>query len=851
VSTHATRDLHDGWSLCSVDPDAARTPEALALLAPAWQSAIVPGTVATSMQAAGALDLDHASDFDARDWWYRGRFAGNGPVGDATDVLCLDGLASLADVWLNGVHVLSSENMFVTHEVDVKHLLGADNEIVMRFRSLNAACAASRGRPRWKTKLVERQQLRWHRTTLLGRMPGWSPSVRPVGPWRAVRLERRATIDVVSGEAYPFAQTRGGAVEALLVIRPISGAHTLAATLTVGGKDARLAMARGPNGDVTLRGTLALPKAAHWWPHTHGDQPRYDARVTVETTDGEVEIALGQVAFRRLAVDRSEGGFALKVNEAPVFCRGACWTPPDIVSLDADPESYRRLLTLARDAGMNMLRVGGTMVYESDAFYDLCDELGILVWQDFMFANMDYPAGDAAFAASVKREAENVLARVRRHPSLAVLCGNSEVEQQAAMLGLPPEMWSNSLFQELLPSAVAAAAPGMPYWPGSPSGGALPFHTDAGVAHYYGVGAYLRPLDDARRANVRFAAECLGFANVPEPRMVDELLPNGESPVHHPRWKARVPRDHGAGWDFEDVRDHYLARLFDVDPMRLRYSDMERYLALSRVATGAVIEQTIGEWRRGASTCRGALIWFFRDLWAGAGWGLVDSDGRPKAAYYAAKRAMQPVSLSVSDEGANGVHLHVCNDRAAPLDAELRVTLWRGGSTTAPVGAPLRIDARSTATVAADALFRRFHDTAYAYRFGPPGHDALVATLLDETGVVLGEAVHFPAAIPTARADEPIVSATAARLPDGTVAITLRAERFAQSVWIDAGDFTPDDNYFHLTPDRPRVVLARAHGEHPRFVGFVQALNAREGVAFSAIEILTLDAPPPLAGAVT
>ena len=144
------------------------------------------------------------------------------------------------------------------------------------------------------------------------------------------------------------------------------------------------------------------------------------------------------------------------------------------------------------------------------------------------------------------------------------------------------ERWGSHLFRELLPEWSRSLAPNVPYLPSSPTGGTLPFHVDSGVAHYYGVGAYLRPPDDARRAHVRFAAECLAFANVPEQTTVDTLLPNGESQVHHPRGKARVPCDHGAGWDFDDVRDHYLETLYNVHPMRLRYAGMGRYLALSR-----------------------------------------------------------------------------------------------------------------------------------------------------------------------------------------------------------------------------------------------------------------------------
>jgi beta-mannosidase len=198
-----------------------------------------------------------------------------------------------------------------------------------------------------------------------------------------------------------------------------------------------------------------------------------------------------------------------------VFLRGAVWTPIDIRALRAEPGVLRRALEAARDAGLNMLRVGGTMVYEQDEFYSACDELGILVWQDFMFANMDYPVGDAAFRAGIVAEARHQLQRVGGHACIAAYCGGSEVAQQAAMMGLPSGQWSNDFFDDELPRLCAEISPGVPYFPSTPWGGALPFHVGTGISHYYGVGAYRRPLADVRSAQVRFTTECLGFSNVP------------------------------------------------------------------------------------------------------------------------------------------------------------------------------------------------------------------------------------------------------------------------------------------------------------------------------------------------
>ena len=831
--------LNVGWELAAAGVVAPMDPASTDTLS--WSPAPVPGTVAAALRANGALDLDHLPDLDASDWWYRCHFDATraAPAGERL-VLHFDGLATIATVWLNGTCVLEARNMYVAHSIDVTALVREENTLVLRFASLRAALGTRRPRPRWRTKLVEHQQLRWHRTTLLGRMPGWSPPVRPVGPWRGVRLERRSVIEVVRCTVQPRALERGGQVAVSAVVRPLGGTQIRTAELRIGDVRAALTLTAGED-VVLLEGTVAMPHAERWWPHTHGGQPRYEAGVRLETSAGPVEIAVGRVAFRALGVDRTDGGFGLVVNDVPVFCRGACWTTSDIVTLGGNEDRYRTLLTLARDAGMNMLRVGGTMIYEDESFYELCDQLGILVWQDFMFASMDYPVDDPVFVDEVTREAEQLLMRLAPRACLAVLCGNSEVEQQASMLGLDRERWSNALFQEILPRICTAHAPDVPYWSSSPTGGALPFHVDQGIAHYYGVGAYLRPLEDARRSGVRFVSECLGFANVPEPDAVARLLPNGERPFHHPRWKVRVPRDQGAGWDFEDVRDHYLATLFNVDPMRLRYADTDRYLALSRVVTGEVMAQTIGEWRRAGSPCRGALVWFYQDLWLGAGWGVVDAEARPKAAYFALRRSMRPLAMFATDEGANGVRFHLVNDAAEEVRGKLRLALLRGrDGVTISVEQQVSVAARGASTYDADALVGRFQDTAYAYRFGPPGHDAVAATLLAPDGGLLAEVQHFPEGPSGPRWEGALVTGHATA--NGLDAVTLRltAQGHARYIALELDGWLPEDNYFHMQAGCERVVRCTRSGAGAVFGGFVRALNATDG---SQLRLLVTDGP--------
>jgi beta-mannosidase len=782
-----------------------------------WFPATVPGTAAGSLRDAGHWDFLRPRDFDAEDWWWRTRFrAEAGPA-----ALGFDGLATLAEIWLDDHLILASDNMFRAHEVPVS--LHGEHELVIRCRALATELAKRRPRPRWRVPMLEQQQLRWFRTTLLGRTPGWSPPCPAVGPWRGVWLETRA---LVIGPVRLDARVNDGQGSVAIIAELDS--HIEAAVLVVERDGQRTTAPLTPDGGC-WRGRAEIECPALWWPHTHGEPALYRASLELRYVGGMATVDLGNLGFRSIEVGRGAGDdFRVIVNGVPVFCRGACWTPLDPVTLTSTPEACRTAIAQAREAGMNMLRVGGTIVYEDEAFLDALDEAGILLWQDFMFANMDYPE-DEAFTANVLAEVDQQLERLHSHACLAVLCGNSEVEQQAAMSGAPRERWSPMLFHQTI--AERARALGIPYVPSSATGGAFPHAADAGPTSYYGVGAYLCDFDDARTSRLRFASECLALANVPE----DSGLSNASVRAHHALWKARSPRDLGAGWDFDDVRDHYVHRLFGVDPVALRSVDHERYLALGRVATGEVMARCFAEWRRADSPTRGALIWFLRDLWPGAGWGVIDANGDPKRCWYALKRALAPVSLAVTDEGVNGLAVHVCNDPAAPLDGRLEIDLYRGGEI--PVGharAEVHVPAHGAATVAAASLFDEWLDLSYAYRFGPPLADVVHAKLIVD-GALRSETFWFPAGLSNTREQD--IGLTAEVLPgdDGDVLLHLTTRRFAQSIAVDVPGFMPADNGFHLAPGQACDIVLRRKPAAPRTAarGNVCALNAAGSLGFA------------------
>jgi beta-mannosidase len=799
--------IETGWQAAAAP--AGLRPDLQALT---WQSARVPGTAAAAMRDAGLWRTGETHDFDAEDWWFRTAFDTEPADAGERLLLHLDGIATVFTVWLNGVAVGRGESMWERHERDVTDILRCrDNELLIVCRALAPLLLrARRPRARWRVGLAASSQLRWYRTMLMGRAPGFAPGPAAVGPWRPVWLERRTGVAVRDMRLRTVLDGRDGVLAASFSLGGDDGAdgaspwpETVRIEVTGPGEPR---CERADVRDGRVRAEIRIPAVARWWPHTHGDPVLYRVRITAE----ENEIYTAKVGFREL---HSPGlieaeGLNLHVNGVPVFCRGAVWTPADLVSLNPGESQLREAVTLARDAGMNMLRIPGTGCYEDSAFFDLCDELGLLVWQDLMFANFDYPLSDPAFSATACREVSSLLADVGQRPSLAVLCGNSEVMQQAAMLGLPPGD-EPGFFSARVPQMLRSAEVGAVYVPSAPCGGEFPFRTRQGIASYFGVGGYRRDLSDVRRAGVRFAAECMALSNVPEEEMTAALGPAGSA-----AWKAGVPRDAGASWDFDDVRDHYVASLLGLDPAVLKQSDHCRYLRLSRLVSGELMAAVFAEWRRAASGCHGGLILWLRDLLPGAGWGVVDSHGRPKAPWYYLRRALAPVAIWTSDEGLDGLHVHAVNDRPAPLEATLCVDAFAGGERLVAAGSVrIRLGPHSAGSWDAEAVVGHFFDASLAYRFGESGHDTIAVSLRspDDPARLLAQAFSFPAGLPVTPEPATSLGVDAAAWPvgDRDVAVRVSSRRVLYGTQVTAPGFVPDDGYFTIAPGGERTVLLR------------------------------------------
>lgn len=823
------------WTLCETGPHAwAEPPNRATADAAHWVAATVPGTAAQALAQAGEWHRHAPRPLHAHDVWYRCTVEGHGD-----HWLDCDGLATVVELFLDDQPLARSHSMFSPLSVGVN--LHGQHTLWLAFRSLDAHLAQLKlPRARWRVAMVPNQALRGVRTTLLGHMPSWCPPIDTVGPWRAIRLQPVTAVRNVHLRAHVTDDGSMGTLEAELTCASDLSHHTLGC-----GAHSAPWHAKQPG---LWHATLQVPHPARWWPHTHGPAtlhtvqrrpPGYAAHTgdagggaSLDGSDAPVE--LGQVGFRSLAVDRGPDGqgFSLRINGKAVFARGVVFSPPDPLHPGGEALVAERLARLA-DMGANMVRVAGPFCYESPAFFRACDALGLMVWQDLMLANFDYPLADPAFVMSLQTEVTHLLRPLAASPSLTVVCGGSEVEQQAAMLGLALRADSLHFFRHTLGEWCAHWCPGVVCVPNSPTGGDVPFAVRTGVAHYFGVGAYERPLDDARRAAPCFATECLAFSHVPEPCSLDAL---GVPAVHHPAWKVGVPRDRHASWDFEDTRDHYLHTVFGLDPAALRRTDAARYLQASRALAAHVMARTLSEWRRPGSPTHGALVFTASDLQPGAGWGLVASDGEPKAAFHGFRQVAQPLALLLSDEGCDGLDIHLVNDTPQAHTLQLQVQVLRQGRVVVAQGSlSLEAPAHGALTASATQVLGRFFDLTYAFRFGPPGHDAVVVSAQPAscTHPAL-QAVYFPLGPHAPPA--PLGLRARTERDEGGWWLVLNTDTLARFVHIDDRVYRPQDNHFHLAPCAEQRVQLRPRGHQASLdacpQGVVTALNASDTVAY-------------------
>jgi len=823
--------LSDDWALFKSDPDKYQSPSDFDFSIQQTKTTSAPCTVASFLNLPEPECWTPPLNYDDYDWWYQKEFTLSN---NKNNRLIFEGLATICEVWINGNSALTSNNMFVKNTFDLDNSsipFKSTNKLTICFRSLNQQLKRKKPRPKWKTKLVSNQSLRWFRTTLLGRIPGWTPPVSPVGPWRPIYLQDKShpnRLSLTTG-----VENTTGKVHFSCEID--SSSADLKGHIKIRGLEFKAKITQNNNTPLLrIECEFELKNIELWWPHTHGKPTLYQPTLAIMIDGITTEYTLNKIGFKHIELDRSNDNFEISVNNQPIFCRGACWTTNDIISLNGNQENLKKTLILMQEAGANMIRIGGTMVYESDAFYQICDELGIMVWQDFMFANMDYPLEDEPFLSSVLIEVKQQIERLKQHACLTLFCGNSEIQQQIAMQGFDKSIWEIPFYDVTLADLCNELVPNHPYVSSSPSGSDLPFRSNQGLSHYYGVGAYLCQVSELRKHDVKFTSECLGFSNIPTTKTRNKVL-NGQTPViHNPIWKRRTPRDSGTGWDFEDVRDQYLKQIFSIDPIELRSFDPERYMQLGEIVTGEIMSQCFAEWRSNNSNCNGGLVWFMKDLWPGAGWGIIDSTGMPKACYYSLKRAWQPININLTDESLNGLLVHATNESMTQLDATVSIRLLNHNNIEITNSSrEIRIPPRSCVQFDCETILEHFYDITYRYRFGPSNLYAVLVQLINKEKDLLSEYFYFPNAGIAKPIETSSLEAELSKISDRKYILSLSSKGFLYGININLKQAVLEDNFFHMFPDSRRDVVIHTDGSsNVPLRGSISAVNMTDSIRF-------------------
>lgn len=789
-----------------------------------WHSAHVPGSVYADLMADGTMPdpFWRENELDAfermkKDYVYQRTFTvTEAQLAHAHVELVCEGLDTLAHVSLNGREIAFTDNMHITWVWDVKEQLHAgENTLEIRFDSPILYCAKkAEEAPGWESSDATpgfRHLRKAH--CMFGW--DWGPRLPDAGIWRPIFLR---TWDAARLENALMLQTHHDGVVDVTIRPEITGESAWSAEITA------------PDGEVIIipettaaEQVIAIQNPQLWWPNGLGKQPLY--RVTVRLATGDTRV--WRIGLRTMTVSREkdEWGeeFCHVVNGMKVFAMGADYIPEDNILARVTPERTRRLLEDCKAANFNAIRVWGGGYYPDDAFYDICDELGLLVWQDLMYACAFYDL-TPDFERSIRVETHQNVARLRHHASLALICGNNEMEMFMAGANsalINHRTWEFvptyphhitdyvKMFEYILPAIVKETAPQTYWWPASPSSGGnfdAPNDENRGDNHYWDVWHGEKPFTEYRKFFFRYASE-FGFQSFPCLKSVKQFtLPDDRNIF------SRVMERHQRNQAANGKILSYLSQTF-------RYpNSFDDLLYASQLMQAEAIRYGVEHWRRNRGRCMGAIIWQLNDIWPVASWASIDYYGRWKALHYAAKRFFAPVMISAEEEGElsqnpkiNEYHpapleksfrLNVCNETLRDVTGEV---VW---ALRTPDGAIVR---QNQQTLTIPAMSAKWLDKVDCADASLTGHYVSFAFVVDDVALSEGTCIfcapkHFEFVDPRLTLET----------RGDTLVVTSHA--YAKQVWLESedADLLLDDNAFDMNPGTKVVRVVQGSAEKVR-----------------------------------
>lgn len=774
-----------------------------------WQEGQVPGTVYTDLLRNGQMkdpyvgeNEDEVRDLSYNDYTYRRTFeVEEKTLQNTKNVLVCEGLDTLADVYLNGTHMGSCENMHRTYRFDVTELLKAGtNEIVVELHSpLKYMEEQYEKRPLWgvSSTVPGYQHIR-KAHCMFGW--DWGPKLPDLGIWRSIYIE----------------EIQNGRIESVYLRQKLSGNE---ACLTVEVENEIFTEAEGmqvvcivtaPDGSVAAEKTaeaekkqsisISIPNPKFWWPNGYGEQNLY--RVSVELRMGDTTISKQEMncGFRdfRIAREKDRWGesFCFCINGKKIFARGANYIPEDSILGKCSKERTRQLLTDCKTSNYNCIRVWGGGHYPDTYFYDLCDELGLVVWEDFMFACAVYDLTDE-LEANLAAEAKDNILRLRNHPSLGLWCGNNEMEGAWLYWGIPQDeklrQDYTTMFERLIPQWVRTYDPDRFYWPSSPSAGGGfidPCGENSGDTHYWDVWHGKKPFEDVETKYFRFFSE-YGFEGIPSRKTLREVIAPDQFNLASPEMeKHQKCIDNGPG---------NVTLMFYLLKRYLHPQNFDATIYTTQCLQADFLEMAIRHLRSHKERCAGSTYWQVNDTYPTISWATIDYYGRWKGAQYVVKRSYAPQGAYVEADEWGKAELYVYSEALKPEKLTYRLALMeQGQEPIREACGELTLEPLSSAKAVEWQLpkldqFRR-RDCYLHYEIAKDG-------IVIDSGNRLLE---MPKAF---RFRDPKLE-TKVEEKNGKIQITVTAQEFARRVGLELkeADVIFSDNFFDLLPGESRVI---------------------------------------------
>jgi len=778
--------LNDNWTVAQID-GASKV------------AMNVPGDVHSSLLQAGFIKDPYWRDTEVSlDWVHENVWIAQKTFDFTPDggryTLTFDSVDCHAVVSVNNVEIGRCDNQFLRWDFDATDaLVDGENTLTVQFLS-NTAIAIEKAEASdivipYLARNNRLANFNYLRKTQCHAGWDWNIALSPLGLYGDVTLRRTddARLDDVL-----FRQTHSDGkvtLEADVVFYAVTPTMP-EIELSIDGQTVSVTPQSYPGENrATLQVTIENPTL--WWPVGAGGQHQYDVAVRLNTETRRYQLGLREVILDTSADDIGNR-FAFRVNGRDIFMRGANWIPADALPERGTPEVVRDLLTSAVDANMNMIRIWGGGQYEADWFYDMCDEMGIMIWQDFMFACNAYPAHQRDFLKSVRAEARQQIRRLSSHASMAVWCGDNELvgalswfDETAADRDRYLAIYDR--LNHTLEEAIDDEAPDVAFWPSSPSIGRLNFndgwHTDtSGDMHFWDVWHSAKDFEHYRTVRPRFCSE-FGFQSMPSMACIETFTDPKDRNISSKVMEVHQRNDGGN------------ARIVETIQRYFKFPDTFADMAyLSQISQGLAMKTSIEFWRSNKPRCMGTLYWQLNDTWPVASWASLEYGGGWKSTHYLARRFFDPVMVTAQPDADTGdIVIWAVNETADPVSLTV-------GLRAVDVAGPMKtLDTVSgvVPTNAAVELTRISADQLAAQEF-------LHFSWIDTDRKFVGENEYLPRRPKDYDLAEPKIDV---QVTDGGQTVTLSSDKPALYVTYDHGGAAVyDDNCFTLLPGMPKIL---------------------------------------------